>query len=94
MLSLMVDIPVNFTGRLHPMDVSINKPIKDHMRSLFQKWYAHQMKLQNGNHEPVDLRLSVLKPLGAQWFITAFLHIRANPSIIKNGLLKAGIKLS
>ena len=52
------------------------------------------MKLQNGNHEPVDLRLSVLKPLGAKWFITAFLHIRANPSIIKNGFLKAGIKLS
>ena len=47
-----------------------------YMRSSFQKWYAHQVKLQNGNHEPVDLRLSVLKPLGAKWFINAFLHIQ------------------
>ena len=64
------------------------------MRSSFHKWYAHQVKSQNGNHEPVDLRLSLLKPLGARWFIDAFSHIQANPSIIKNGFLKAGIKLS
>ena len=88
---VVVDVPANFTGRLQRMDVSVNKPIKDHMRSSFQKWYAYQVKSQNGNHEPVDLRLSVLKPLGAKWFI---LHIQANQSIIKNGFLKAGIKLS
>ena len=60
---VMVDVPANFTWKLQPMDVSVNKPIKDHMRSSFQKWYAHQVKLQNGNYEPVDLRLSVLKNL-------------------------------
>ena len=91
---MMVDVPANCTAKLQPMDLSVNKPIKDHMRSSFHEWYAHQVKLQNGNHKPVDLRLSVLKPLGARWFINAFLHIQANPSIIKNGFLKAGIKLS
>ena len=49
--------------------------------------------MQNGNYETVDLRLSVLEPLGAKWFIDAFLHIQANPSVIKNGFYKAGIKL-
>ena len=91
---MVVDVPANCTGKLQPMDLSVNKPIKDHMRSSFHKWYAHQVKSQNGNHEPVDLRLSLLKPLGARWFIDAFSHIQANPSIIKNGFLKAGIKLS
>ena len=91
---MVVDVPANCTGKLQPMDLSVNKPIKDHMRSSFHKWYAHQVKSQNGNHEPVDLRLSLLKPLGARWFIDAFSHIQESPSIIKNGFLKAGIKLS
>ena len=89
---VMVDVPANCTEKLQPMDLSVNKSIKNHMRSSFQEWYAHQVKLQNGNHEPVDLRLSPLKPLGARWFINAFLHIQANPSIIRNGFVKAGIK--
>ena len=91
---VIVDVPANCTAKLQPMDLSVNKLIKDHMRSSFQEWYAHQVKLKNGNHEPVDLRLSLLKPLGVRWFINAFLHIQANPSIINNGFVKAGIKLS
>ena len=36
---VVVDVPANFTGRLQPMDMSVNKPInKDHMRSLFQNF--------------------------------------------------------
>ena len=33
---VVVDVPANFTGKLQPMDVSVNNSIKDHMRSYFR----------------------------------------------------------
>ena len=37
------------------------------------------------------MKLSVLKPLGAQWFIHAFQHVQENKLIITNGFDEAGI---
>ena len=36
----VVKVPVNCTDKLQPMDVSINKPMKDEMRKQFRAWYA------------------------------------------------------
>ena len=43
---LVVDVPANCTDCLQPMDLSINKPFKDHMKTSFQTWYAQQVCLQ------------------------------------------------
>ena len=40
---------------------------------------------------PVDLSMSVVKPLGATWLMNTFDYIKANPSIIINGFKGAGI---
>ena len=40
----VVKIPANCTDRLQPMDLSINKPVKDFLRNKFQKWYAKKVK--------------------------------------------------
>ena len=67
---LSVIVPSNCTDLLRPLDLSVNKPLKDHLRCSFQSWYSEQVskQLEEGK-EPedikVDTRLSVMIPLGA-----------------------------
>ena len=88
-----VYVPANCTDRLQPLDISVNKSAKDFMRDQFQRWYAEQIQQQvsNGVRNPVDLRLSVVKPLSAKWFVQLSDCFKANPDIIKNGFKGAGI---
>ena len=54
----------------------------------FQKWYAQQVNDQlQGNSETalVDLRLTIVKPLGAQWLISLCDYFKGKPDIICNG---------
>ena len=69
----VVMVPANCTDRLQPMDISVNKPAKNFLRGQFQDWYATQIcqqlkvegEVQTQAVQPVDLRLSIMKPLGA-----------------------------
>ena len=64
----VVLIPPNCTDRLQPLDLSV----KDFLRKCFQKWYALQVCSQlegKTSKELVDLRLSVMKPLGEKWLV-------------------------
>ena len=36
----VVLIPPNCTDHLQPLDISVNKAVKDHLRGQFQSWYA------------------------------------------------------
>ena len=81
-------IPPNCTDRLQPLDISVNKAAKEFMRREFQKWYAQQVcdQLQaNREVTSIDLRLSVVKPLGARWLICLYDYFKENPDIIRNG---------
>ncbi len=40
-------LPPNLTDRLQPMDLTINKPIKDFLRN-FEEWYAGEISRQLG----------------------------------------------
>ena len=48
------------------------------------------MQLKEGKNKTVDLRLSVLKPLGAEWLNLIHKYIQENPTIVKNGFKAAG----
>ena len=39
----VVLIPANCTDRLQPLDVSVNKAVKNQLRNQFQSWYAQQV---------------------------------------------------
>ena len=55
----------------------------------FQDWFAQQVASHKRGEkpiEPVDLRLSVIKPLGAQWLVELYDHFKAKSSVIYNGL--------
>ena len=89
-------IPKTCTDRLQPMDLSVNKPIKSHLQSSFQAWYASQVKNKmqeppGASLTPIDTRLSAIKPVHAQWLIHAYNYIKSRPEIIINGFKAAGI---
>ena len=87
----VVDVPPNCTDSLQPLDISVKKSVKATMKSLFSSWYADQVRQQIGTYKPIDLRLSILKPFGAKWFVKTFEHVQGNPEIIKNGFAATGI---
>ena len=89
----IVFVPANCTDRLQPLDVSVNKAAKNFMRDQFQRWYAEQIQQQVHDNvkTPVDLRLSIVKPLSARWFVQLSDYLKAHPDIIKNGFKGAGI---
>jgi len=79
--------------RLQPLELSVNKAAKDFLRKEFREWYARKVcvQLDGAHNEPVDLRLSILKPLGAEWITSLYKYILDNPAIFKNGFKAAGI---
>ena len=65
---MKIVVPSNCTDRLQPLDLSVNKALKDQLQSSFRKWYAEQvaMQLQQGKSiedVSVDMQLSVVKAL-------------------------------
>ena len=50
----------------------MNRAATQFMRAKFEGWYADRIIAQKDSGQdiqPVDLRLSVVKPIGAQWVI-------------------------
>ena len=93
-------VPGNCTDRLQPLDVSVNKAVKDHLRKQFQDWYSDQVckQLQRQPHKdttmltkPIDLRMNVVKPLSGKWMMAVYQYIKSRPDIIKNGFHESGI---
>ncbi len=91
----IVFVPANCTDRLQPLDVSVNKAAKNFMHEQFQHWYAEQIMQQTKSgtslRKPVDLKLSIVKPLTARWFVQLEDYLKSCPDIIKNGFTRAGI---
>ena len=89
-----VIVPANCTDRLQPLDVSITK---HHVKKQFQLWYSERIneQLDQGTTvesiTPVDMRMSIMKPLGAKWLVATTDYIKTHPAIIINGFKKTGI---
>ena len=50
----VVFVPANCTDHLEPLDLSINKPFKDQIKSKFVDWYASEVKKQLENGVPLE----------------------------------------
>ena len=93
---MAVFVPSNCTDLLQPIDLSVNKPFKDHLRRCFAEWYSQQVSIQleagtQVENVKINTRLSVLKEIGAKWLTSAFDYIKSHTDIIVNGFVKAGI---
>jgi len=80
-------VPANYTDRLQPLDLSVNKPAKEFPHKQFEGWYAKQVccQLNDGMHEDIDLRLTTIKPLGAEWMVALHNYIKNKPDLVING---------
>ena len=90
----VVLIPPNCTDRLQPLDVSVNKAVKNQLWTQFQSWYVQQVCHQHQEGEekkPIDLKLSAIKPFSASWIVDACNYLKNKPEIIINGFKETGI---
>ena len=87
----VVLIPANCTDKLQSLDLSVNKASKDFLRSEFQNWRFALSSQGQAERKPVDLRLGVVKPLGARWMVSLYDYLKAKPDIVRNGFKEAGI---
>ena len=89
----VVLVPPNCTDRLQPLDVSVNKAVKNQLRTEFQSWYARQVlrQRQEGQQKIIDLKMSTVKPLSAAWIESACNYVKNKPEIIINGFKETGI---
>ena len=72
---IQVPVPANCTDKLQPLDISINKPMKDELQRRFQMWYAEEVSKQLRTvsiHEVrVDTSAAVIKSKSLGWFVSA-----------------------
>ena len=59
------------------MDLSVNKTLKAFMKKEFSEWcssvvYQNFTTSNDENPPPVDLHMSIMKPLVAEWLIKAY----------------------
>ena len=88
---MYVTVPPNCTDRLQPLDVGVNRSAEQLLRTKFENWYADQIVAHKGlgkEIEPVDMWLTIVKPISAKWMVDYFL---VHPQIIKNGFKHVGI---
>ena len=92
---IAIQVPANCTDKLQPMDISINKPIKDEMKKRFQSWYAaevqKQLKEVPVGEVKVDVASTAIKTKSANWTISAWQALEGRPEVAVNGFKKAGI---
>ena len=91
---MYVIIPPNCTDRLQPLNVNINRAAKQFLQNKFENWYAENIVAQKSmdkDIEPVDMKLSIVKPIAAKWIIDLYNYLVVNPQIIKNGFKHLGI---
>jgi len=86
-------MPPNCTDKLQPLDLSINKPVKDQLK--FQAWYANevreQLKATSVESIKVEVNLAVVKNPSANWIIAAWNELEKRLEIAINGFHKDGI---
>ena len=92
---ISIQIPANCTDKLQPLDVSLNKPMKDELRARFHTWYASevekQMKEVPAEKIKVDVSMSSIKGKSASWIISSWQALHSRPEIAVNGFRKSGI---
>ena len=94
--SIPIHIRANCTDKLQPLDVPINKPLKDEMKRRFRTWYAAEVEKQLNDDIPieqvkVEMPASIIKNKSAKWMMSAWQALQRQPDVAINGCRKAGI---
>ena len=73
----MITAPTNMIHFFQPLDLTVNGAAKRYMKKEFAVYYCSGVKQQldmenKGEDIDVDIRLTVIKPLHAQWLVNMF----------------------
>ena len=86
----MVPVPNNMTHVLQPLDLTVNRSCKAHIRKSTHQWATNevQKQLESGKQPEnvkVDTKLSIVKPLHAKWVTSFYDSMQTNKSIVTKG---------
>ena len=94
-------LPPNTTDRLQPLDLTVNKPVKDFLRHKFDEWHSKEVfkqlegmseeEIESFNLRPIDLSMTRMKEVSADWLVQLSAYLAENPSFLVNGWIKSGI---
>ena len=76
---------------MQPIDLTVNAQFKKLMREKFISWYAEEIVHLEDLNEPVDLRLTLVKPLHASWLMDTMAELMLCKDLVTSGFEKAGI---
>ena len=84
----------NSKSKVLPKKLSINKPAKDFVQAKFWECYSGEIckQLEEGVSQEVDIQMSKMKPLTAQWMMDLHNYLISRYSIFIKGCNAAGIK--
>ena len=80
---LVALVPPHCTDRLQLLDITVNKSVKEFLRAEFHDWYSKQVCKQlegsKDDVQPVDLLLTIVKPLNATWIKNLMDYLQLHP---------------
>ena len=82
-----ISVFANCTDKWQPLNLFVNKPLKDEMKQHFQSWYAEEVRkqLESGvaiQEVKIDTRTSALKPKRANWLMESLESLSQKPEIV------------
>lgn len=92
----VVFVPAACTDKLQPLDLLVNHTFKQYLRQEFQNYYAMSIKkcLETSDDMSmidIDLRMSVIKELHAQWLVNAYDKLGKEHELMKKAFACAGL---
>jgi hypothetical protein len=86
----VIYVPASCTGELQPLDVSGNASFKSYLKESFSTWYADKVAEQE-QVQKVNLTMTHLKPIHANWLVSAWSQLKAKPELSITGWRKTGL---
>ena len=93
---IAIHVRNNQTNLFQPLDISANKSGKCFIAEKYQDWYAKKVlqQLNRGvaaHNVKVSVKLSIMKPLHAQWITEMYHHLKRSKQIEISGFRKVHI---